>query len=55
MTESEKLKQLEDRLWKAADQLRANSSLAASQYSIPVLGMIFLATPMFASPKSRRS
>src|SRR5680860_107680 len=42
MTESEKLKQLEDRLWKAADQLRANLSLAASQYSIPVLGMIFL-------------
>jgi type I restriction enzyme M protein len=29
-------------LWKAADQLRANSSLAASQYSIPVLGLIFL-------------
>jgi type I restriction enzyme M protein len=42
MTESERLKQLEDRLWKAADQLRANSSLAASQYSIPVLGLIFL-------------
>lgn len=42
MTELEKLRQLEDRLWKAADQLRANSSLAASQYSIPVLGLIFL-------------
>ena len=42
MTESDKLRQLEDRLWKAADQLRANSSLAASQYSIPVLGLIFL-------------
>lgn len=42
MTESERLRQLEDRLWKAADQLRANSSLAASQYSIPVLGLIFL-------------
>ena len=42
MTDAEKLKQLEDRLWKAADQLRANSSLAASQYSIPVLGLIFL-------------
>ena len=42
MTDADKLKQLEDRLWKAADQLRANSSLAASQYSIPVLGLIFL-------------
>ena len=42
MTESERLRALEDRLWKAADQLRANSSLAASQYSIPVLGLIFL-------------
>lgn len=42
MTETERLHKLEDRLWKAADQLRANSSLAASQYSIPVLGLIFL-------------
>lgn len=42
MTEQERLRQLEDRLWKAADQLRANSSLAASQYSAPVLGLIFL-------------
>lgn len=42
MTETERLRQLEDNLWKAADQLRANSSLAASQYSIPVLGLIFL-------------
>lgn len=42
VTESEKLRELENRLWQAADQLRANSSLAASQYSIPVLGLIFL-------------
>jgi len=42
VTEQEKLKQLENRLWEAADQLRANSSLAASEYSIPVLGLIFL-------------
>ena len=42
MNETERLHQLESRLWKAADQLRANSSLAASQYSIPVLGLIFL-------------
>lgn len=30
------------RLWDAADQLRANSKLKASEYSIPVLGLIFL-------------
>ena len=34
--------QLENRLWDAADELRANSKLKASEYSIPVLGMIFL-------------
>lgn len=34
--------QLENRLWEAADELRANSKLKASEYSIPVLGMIFL-------------
>jgi type I restriction enzyme M protein len=36
------LKELEDRLWSAADQLRANSHLKSSEYSIPVLGLIFL-------------
>jgi type I restriction enzyme M protein len=34
--------ELEKRLWAAADQLRANSSLTAQQYSRPVLGLIFL-------------
>ncbi len=34
--------QLENRLWGAADELRANSKLKASEYSIPVLGLIFL-------------
>lgn len=34
--------QLENRLWGAADEMRANSKLKASEYSIPVLGMIFL-------------
>ncbi len=38
----ETLKQLETRLWQAADDLRANSSLSAQQYSTPVLGLIFL-------------
>jgi hypothetical protein len=33
---------LEDRLWKAADQLRAHSGLTSAQYSQPVLGLIFL-------------
>lgn len=33
---------LEQRLWEAADQLRANSGLNAQQYSQPVLGLIFL-------------
>lgn len=38
----DQLKQLEDDLWSAADKLRANSGLKASQYSTPVLGLIFL-------------
>src|SRR5512147_1592678 len=33
---------LEKRLWDAADQLRANSRLKSSEYSVPVLGLIFL-------------
>jgi len=33
---------LENRLWAAADQLRANASLTAQEYSQPVLGLIFL-------------
>src|SRR5450755_2699149 len=36
------LSQLEQRLWDAADELRANSKLKASEYSVPVLGLIFL-------------
>src|SRR5260370_16994364 len=33
---------LEKRLWGAADELRANSRLKSSEYSVPVLGLIFL-------------
>ncbi|HEU4329300.1 MAG TPA: class I SAM-dependent DNA methyltransferase, partial [Roseiflexaceae bacterium] len=33
---------LEQRLWEVADELRANSKLKSSEYSIPVLGLIFL-------------
>jgi type I restriction enzyme M protein len=34
--------EIEKRLWAAADELRANSNLKSSEYSIPVLGLIFL-------------
>jgi type I restriction enzyme M protein len=34
--------ELEKNLWDAADELRANSRLRAADYSIPVLGLIFL-------------
>jgi len=34
--------EIEKRLWDAADELRANSRLKASEYSVPVLGLIFL-------------
>jgi len=37
------LDDLERRLWAAADELRANSSLTAAQYRDPALGLIFLA------------
>ena len=30
------------RLWETADELRANSHLKAAEYSVPVLGLIFL-------------
>lgn len=33
---------IEDNLWEAADQLRANSKLTSSEYCMPVLGVIFL-------------
>lgn len=34
--------EIEKHLWDAADELRANSKLKSSEYSVPVLGMIFL-------------
>lgn len=39
---AQELKQLEDTLWQSADTLRANSDLKSSEYSTPVLGLIFL-------------
>ena len=38
----EELKKLEATLWRTADTLRANSDLKSSEYSTPVLGIIFL-------------
>lgn len=34
--------EIEKRLWASADELRANSNLKSSEYSVPVLGLIFL-------------
>ncbi len=39
---AEQLKELENKLWIAADKLRADSGLKASEYSTPILGLIFL-------------
>jgi type I restriction enzyme M protein len=47
----DQLKKLEHDLWAAADKLRANSDLKASEYSTPVLGLIFL---KFADNKYRQ-
>ncbi len=49
---SQELKQLEDDLWRSADTLRANSDLKATEYSTPVLGLIFL---KFADNKYRQN
>lgn len=34
--------EIEKRLWASADEMRANSGLKSSEYSVPVLGLIFL-------------
>lgn len=46
---------LEERLWQAADQLRANSGLKAQEYSSPILGLIFLrfAEVRFAAQRAK--
>lgn len=36
------IRRIEDELWEAADELRANSKLTSQQYCMPVLGLIFL-------------
>lgn len=49
------LSALESSLWEAADNLRANSNLNANEYSMPVLGLIFLrhATNRFEMVKAQ--
>ncbi len=39
---SANIKDLENRLWKAADHMRANSPLRLNEFAEPVLGLIFL-------------
>lgn len=48
---AEQLKELEDTLWQAADKLRVDSGLKASEYATPILGLIFL---RFASIRYNR-
>jgi len=47
--------EVEKRLWEAADELRANSKLKSSEYSVPVLGLIFLryADQMFTEAEKK--
>ena len=39
---NKQLKDLKNRLWQGADQLRANSGLKPTEYATPILGLIFL-------------
>lgn len=39
---NDRLKDLNKSLWDTADELRANTGLKASEYSTPILGLIFL-------------
>ena len=49
--------EIERRLWAAADQLWANSNLKPSEFSTPVLGLIFLryADDKFTDAESKLS
>jgi type I restriction enzyme M protein len=48
---ADQLKELESTLWQAADKLRVDSGLKASEYATPILGLIFL---RFASIRYNR-
>jgi len=41
-TETASVQETDRRLWAIADELRANSKLTAAEYSVPVLGLVFL-------------
>ena len=42
MAQLEHIEAIEQRLWSAADTLRANSNFASNEYFLPVMGLIFL-------------
>src|SRR6266566_2641634 len=42
MAQLEHIEEIEKRLWRAADTLRANSNYASNEYFMPVMGLIFL-------------
>ncbi|WP_027186138.1 N-6 DNA methylase [Desulfovibrio inopinatus] len=42
MAQLEHIEAIEKRLWKAADDMRANSNYASNEYFLPVMGLIFL-------------
>ncbi len=41
MAQLEHIEEIEKRLWRAADTLRANSNCASNEYFMPVMGLIF--------------
>ena len=51
MTNQQKIKQLEEKLWKAASHLWAHGSLKPTEYTFPILGIIFL---KFADTKQKQ-
>ncbi len=46
--------QIEAKLWSAAEELRVNSKLKSSEYSVPVRGLIFLQYEDIDSPQQSR-
>jgi len=51
---SDEVKKLELPLWQTADTLRANSDLKSTEYSTPVLGLIFLKFEALFRKKSEK-
>ena len=48
------IQKISNQLWDAADELRANSKLKSSEYSVPVLGFIFLKFADFRFEKAKK-